>query len=226
MRSLLRARELGPGLADVDDLIGRILSERDVPDDCIAHLERAIWIAPSFVFARVDLARVHAYVRDWPRVDRVMEDLRAISPDHQALVGARMALWSNRREGIAPWAKIGHPGIDHYSDALFRVVHGTPVSAESWAGLVAIAKGAPPRSRPRRLFTQILTEMSCVLGRYDEAMTYLDESVAAGLVDIAWMRHCPLLDPLRERAPFAERVAEVAAAAEPATATYRAAMGG
>jgi hypothetical protein len=51
--------------------------------------------------------------------------------------------------------------------------------------------------RGRCFFAQIQCELGCMLGDHDGAIRFLARAVDAGLFDLQWLEHCPLLKPLR-----------------------------
>jgi serine/threonine-protein kinase len=69
------------------------------------------------------------------------------------------------------------------------------------------------RRRPI-FFRQMRAEMCAYSGDHDAALTALEEAAALGLIDLVWLDRCPLFEPLRVAARFAQVRAGVAARAE------------
>lgn len=76
--------------------------------------------------------------------------------------------------------------------------------------------------RLRRLWLQVITELHLIGDGRESALVALEESVDAGLLDLSWLRRCPLLDPLREDPRFIAGERAVAAATAPILAAYHA----
>jgi eukaryotic-like serine/threonine-protein kinase len=222
VRAVRLALERGPGHADAADQAGRLLCELDpVLDEATALLERAHWTNPRLPFTVVDLVRAYALRGEWPRVDELLGDPGAEQAPPLQVARARMALWrGDRMAGGA--ASV--PGVGRFAwatEAVTEVLErGTlsPGAAAAWrAGLTTFPAG----SRLRRLFAQIGAEAALRVGAIDEAWPFLDEAVAQGLIDTAWLERLPLLEPLRADPRFAAVRATVAPRGEPLLAAWR-----
>ena len=220
MRAVVRAKQFGPGVAEVDDFLGRMLAERDLIPEAITHLERAIWIHPGLHFARVDLARAHALLGHWERTTELLEGLRRESPQHFVLIAARMALWSGRLEWLDDATEVPNPAVEIFHRVTKRSLLRGSIEASDWAELERVVREVPAVSRPHRLFRQMEAELHCRFGSIDEAEIALRGSVAAGLSDLAWMRRCPVIASLRERAGWAEQLRIVEERGEEARRAY------
>ena len=79
--------------------------------------------------------------------------------------------------------------------------------------------GAARQGRARRFFYQMAAEQAAIAGHRDGVLELVQVAVQDGLLDLGWMNHLRLLDPLRGDAKFEElrkrvleRAARVAAA--------------
>ncbi len=222
IRALKRALVLSPSSADAHDLTGRILLEADQVADGVKHLERALWTDPHQRWARVDLIRAAALQADWTRARELA--VNGPGPEwlgHRSVHEARLWSWPG-----AP--KIDEPPVPVEADyrfgtliALFRGAR----DGRSWvttsrapgttrrngdvigsirAATASIMGVAPPRSRSRRFFTQLMAELAAITGHEDVALQFVEEAVNDGLLDLAWLNRLPLLEPLRGNARFEE----------------------
>jgi serine/threonine-protein kinase len=76
---------------------------------------------------------------------------------------------------------------------------------EAEAAVMSATLLAAPQS-PRALTSLciLLSELWLLLGRPERALEELDRASKAGLLDLLWLDHCPLLAPLRSAPEFAE----------------------
>jgi TolB-like protein/tRNA A-37 threonylcarbamoyl transferase component Bud32 len=222
IRSAMRAKQYGPSMADADDLIGRILAERDMDDVAKGHLERALWIDPSLLFPRIDLARLAALAGRYDEADRLLSELRSRSPQHHALIASRLAMWSGRLEWVEDYTTFSNPAITVFHERTVQAIRTRKLDDDAWRSMEVIIEGVPPVSRPRRLFRQMECELRSFVGDVDAAELALAKAVDAGLTDVPWIRRCPLIEPLRARPSFAEHATTVAARSRPAAEAYAA----
>jgi serine/threonine protein kinase/tetratricopeptide (TPR) repeat protein len=222
MRAVLKAKRYGPSVADADDFIGRMLAERDLLDPAKAHLERALWIDPGLHFARVDLLRMSALRGRIDDAERALAELYTESPSHYALVAARFSMWCGRPDWIRPVERSPNAAVGLYHQHTVNLLRTGTLDESAWRELEQMAQAVPAVSRPRRLFRQMECELRCVVGAADAAFVALEGAVDAGLADLAWMRRCPVIAPLRERPTFAPLEAVVRERGRPAADVYAA----
>ncbi len=202
MRAAMRAKQFGPSVGDVDDFIGRMLAERDLLPEAIAHLERALWIDPSLHFSRIDLARTNGLLGNWPRAGEILAELRARSPQHYALIGMRLALWSGNLEWLEDIVDLHNAAVRAFHRITYDSLRSGSLDEAAWAEVEKVIEGVPAVSRPARLFRQMDCELHCRFGYPEAAQIALERAVAAGLADLAWIRRCPVIAPLRLRPGF------------------------
>lgn len=220
MRAALRAKQYGPSVADADDLIGRILAERDMDAVAEEHLMRALWIDPGLNFARLDLARLATFAGRLDEATNVLAALRERSPHHHALIAPRLAMWTGRMDWIGDGLTFANPAISTFHDITLRAIRTRALDPTALVAVEQLIEAVPPVSRPRRLFRQMDCELRCYIGDLDGAEVALGQSVAAGLTDVPWIKRCPGIAALRERAFFAPLVEVVLARAKPAADAY------
>ncbi len=232
IRALKRALALSPSSSDAHDLTGRILLEADQVEDGVKHLGRALWTDPHQRWARVDLIRAAALQGDWPRARELA--VGGPGPEwygHRSVHEARLWSWPG-----APL--IDEPPVPKEADyrfgTLIELFRGAR-AGRSWvttsrapgmthrpadvigsirAATASIMGVAPPRSRSRRFFTQLMAELAAITGHEDVALEFVEEAVNEGLLDLAWLNRVPLLEPLRGNARFEALRQRVAKRAE------------
>ena len=223
MSSAVEARRHGPGMAEPDDQLGRFLAECDLLVDARLRLERAIWFDPTpGQFAHVDLSRIAAFEGRWDDVEALLEGMRTPNPVLYTLGVMRMRIWGADLELPPPLTNV--PRGLALSETILRLtnVHGR-VTAEFEDSVAELCGSVPSHSRPQRLWRQVEAECRASVGDLDGAARALRHTVDVGLRDLAWMRRCPAIAPLRERPDFAELEATVATRLAPRIAIYRAA---
>jgi serine/threonine-protein kinase len=218
-REVNDALRRAPSLPDVHDLCGRILVEVGRPEEGIAFLERAILLEPRMFRAKGDVIRVNALLGDWSRAAA----LNRSSPRDEAelnftwFLRARLAIW----RGDVAWAEGAKgelagmtfafaPTVAAICD-LIRSRELPPVLTEM---VDAMGKVTGRVRRRPIFFRQMRAEMCAYSGDRDAALIALEEAAALGLIDLVWLDRCPVLEPLRVEARFAQVRASVAARAE------------
>jgi serine/threonine-protein kinase len=222
--ALRRALEAAPSLAAAHDLAGRILVEVGVLGEGVSHLERASWLDPSAKATVVDLARGLLFQGAAARFEALLRSLKDDPAMISILAYTRLTMWKGERVHDAVACPPAGNALALFSlESMWRILDTGEVSADDAARLDEIIAGAPPGSRPRRLFLQLKVEQLCFAGRVDDADRALPDVVDAGLLDLAWMDRCPLLAPLRPLPAFAGLRARVADRAAPVIQAWRSA---
>jgi hypothetical protein len=221
-----RALRAGPSLASAHELAGRILLEVGLLPEGMAHLERAHWLDPSVKATVIELLRGHQLLGASARAARILRAIEADATPHMqsALGWVRAMLWKGEPfHGRVQRPLEGHPIAFESMDSMLRVLDTGRFEADDIARNDAMIAVAPPGSRSRRLFLQLKIEQLVFAGDLDAAEEVLPDAIEAGLLDVAWMDHCPLLAPLRERPAFAPMRDRVVSRAAPVAAAWRAA---
>ncbi len=203
---LKRALRAAPAAIDALDAVGRVLVEIGRLDDGVEHLKRvyihAFHRASYFSHARVlalagDLDGALEMMSEWPR------DVRDVVP-HLVSRG-RLVLWtldaSRARALLDELARRPLPTTNLLRP--LRMMLGVVLDRRMTDDLRAFLDDMLPlvqRTARRTCFNaQMRTEVECAVGAYDAALVSLRAGDAAGLIDIEWLKHCPLLAPLRAR---------------------------
>jgi serine/threonine-protein kinase len=218
--SVLRAVGAAPSLAEAHDLLGRLLIDMDLVDEARPYLQAASDLAPQLPWPVIELARLAAFERDYDRTEAILEGahVRLPSIDARAFYWARFAQWrgdpAHAREVAASFA------TDHPMTRLMFEVAVTGVLTEEQRA--AFRREATGGARYAIFMIQLAAEAAMRAGRQDVAFEEIERAVEAGLRDLAWVRRCPLLDPLRGHPRLAAAEARVAERVAPAIAAWRA----
>jgi len=196
LADLRRALSNGPSVARAHDLAARILTELDRHEEAAQHLKIALSIDSNLTYAHVDQIRIDALAGRWDDALSQLAELDGERREFALLVGLRLCLWLRRN--VLVGAPTGRNWIVDMTYELTREVIDTrELSPRFNEHLRGLLNNAPPVSRAMRLFRQIEAEFCLVAGDEARALEAVEASVRAGLEDLAWLRSCPLLDPLR-----------------------------
>jgi hypothetical protein len=159
--------------------------------------------------------RALALKGQWPAVEATLAGW-ATQPDNSNFywfMSARLAMW--RRD--AAWAArvrdavqaldfpLKQPVIDFSSLTITGEVNESLTTmAGSWGKMSSRAVRRP------LFFRQLSTEVFAFIGGLDSALDAIESAANIGLIDIAWVDHCPLLDPLRTTPRFTAARAKIA----------------
>ena len=218
--ALHRAVRNAPSLAGPHDLLGRILLEADLLGPAMRHLERAIWLDPNMMFAQLDMIRAHALRGEWSRVTDLFHLLRERAPYLHSVTCARFTLWHGAPVGDPLPVTNGNPHALRTAQIITAAAAGARITADDFAAMRHVA--AIANARLRRLWLQVITELHLIGDGRESALVALEESVDAGLLDLSWLRRCPLLASLRADPRFIAGERTVAAATAPILAAYHA----
>ena len=208
---VVRALSLSPLLPDAHQLRARLLSEVGPPREALEAAHRAMQLEPRFAHLRYDVqARARAMLGDWD-----LDDYGAPPEDKDLLniywiMAVRYTMW-RRDQASAERLMRALETLDTKS-----VLVGVFVS---WI----VDRKIPPSERHRidsrktseaisprlRIFwNQISTEVRayCNEDPFDDVKAAVD----LGLIDIAWMDKCPLLESARKHPEFADLREKVA----------------
>jgi eukaryotic-like serine/threonine-protein kinase len=220
---LARALVRAPMSAQSHELAGKILIEIEGAAQARQHYETARGLDPGrSLIIDNDLARLDALERKWADADRRVAQLMT-DPDTSLMqlghiANARLTAWRGRRDVLNETATTFLSRVSTNANAIFRVIieiqEKEQISEPIWT--MAVRAQLPP-NRPVRQFLmrlQIFCEIAALLNQTDYAMEALTRLTDMGLMDVAWMDNCPLLEKLVEQPGYAKlrrRVGERAA---------------
>jgi serine/threonine-protein kinase len=209
IRALKRALDLGPSSSDAHDLTGRILFEADLLEDAVVHSERALWLDPRQLRARVDLLRSAALTGDWAKAREVFDGGQ--DPEwlgYRIIQASRFWSWPGAPElETQPLPDDADPRFESVIQAYLRArecsrTGETLPLSEIRERMGAVISRAAPQSRARRLFLQMMAEQAAIAGHQEGAIDFIEAAVGDGLLDLAWMRRLRLFDPIRANPRF------------------------
>jgi serine/threonine-protein kinase len=223
-----------PMSAQAHETAGRILIEIGAVADGRHHLEIALALDPGrAALIGAELGRLDALHGDWAAADARCQQLLA-DPDPAvselaATLAYRLASWRGDRETTT--AAAGRfASRSQQASRLFALFQQAAVSgaidAAEWNALEHMFAR---RDRPHRMHVlglQLMAEQSLLLGHPDRALRALGKATDAGLIDITWLRCCPLFHPVTGDLRWRALCDEVARCAAAMLAAFRAAAGG
>ncbi len=218
-RALRRAVTHATGLAMAQALLGSLLLEAGALDDAIAHLEAAHQLDPSGSHY-TDLPRAYIYRDgDYERAYAIL----AAAPVHAGMLGfqtARLRMWQGELTELPPVGASAGPNEVRRNLEAMRQVYATGVFTDAdREELGALVRSLNVRRRAAN--AQFMAELLMFVGHPEDAMTYIEVAIDAGLQDRVWLERCPLLAPLRERPRFQELATLVGNRADAVIAAVR-----
>jgi len=202
-----RALELVPTLPFAHQYLGALQIEAGREREGRERLHLALELDPSLNAARFSLARLEALRERWNDYRAHMDVLsESFGGPTLPLCGLqfRVALWRGERAEAARWrratAELPMP-VGARTAELFAVGLGENPAAVAEATADAMA-GPTSNQRFATLILQIATEVLAAAGHQERALTMLERAADRALVDIVWLRLCPLLAPLHDEPRF------------------------
>jgi tetratricopeptide (TPR) repeat protein len=232
---LARALVRAPMSAQSHELAGKILIEIEGAAQARQHYETARGLDPGRThIIDNDLARLDALERKWTDADRRVAMLMTDPDTSIAQLGhitnARLSAWRGRRDVLNETATTFLSRVSTNANSIFRVIvsiqRDNTISEEIWERAVrtSLRPHEPVRQFLMRL--QIFCEVAALLDERERAVEALTRATDLGLMDVAWMDNCPLLEKLVEvpaymklRRRVGDKAARVLAAFRGATAT-------
>ena len=205
VREVRRALRLSPALADAHELLGRILAETGPARLAEAHLTSAARLDPLLYHARWTSARLAALAGFWSEAEAIVDaTIEENAMSGGWLYAARLAFWRGDAEHAA--ALLARPALSAPGNDVARriVAHVAGVESLDVDRLFDASLGSTHASGRSYVFLhQARGEFLIGTGRLDEGLASLERAAAGGLLDLVWLDHCHVLDPVRKDARFA-----------------------
>jgi eukaryotic-like serine/threonine-protein kinase len=218
--SLRQALRIAPTYAAAHEYLGRLQIEAGRPEHGVAHLELAFELDPGLAFSIADIARYRALRGDREGFDTHLQRFIAATGRSNdvpvTMLEIRAASWFNDPERIErARSRLVDNVPDGYALASFaRMLTDIHVSEQQMRDSVEPVLAAAKNPRFAALIHQLGTESAMAHGFRELALEHLQRAADGVLVDLDWLEHCPLLEPLRERAEFEDVRAKVRRRAE------------
>lgn len=214
LEALAAALERVPDFFEAHELRGRILAEIGPLDTAIRHLERAVSLHPHLYRARWDLARAYALQGEWQHTDALLD--KPVDPGTPTRLRfanrSRLDMWRDTpkwtNEPVVDSLREGSD-IEVLTWIMRSAARGQGIDKEVIRRLDSGLDEAGGDSRYRTLQYQFYTEIAARVGMRREAIRYLGHAVDCGLVDINWLRRCPLMTELEHESEYHNAVATV-----------------
>lgn len=202
VRELKDALSRAPGLAEAHEMLARILSEVGLADAARAGFEKALTLDPYLHFSHLEVARAHALLGRWDEVHAAIDRVT----DAPTMVGVfyrvRMAVWQRDKEQcVRLLPALIAANEDATPVKVFARAAASGTLTDDLLGTLD-ESGNQGGMRYRIYWRQLTAELCLHVGRPNLALSYIRRSIDTGLIDIAWMDRCPLLEPLRGSPEF------------------------
>ena len=206
--TLVRAVAASPGNSQIHHLLGALALECGDLGLARRHLDVALAIDPSNQEARSDRSRWSAYTGDWSGLVRDLD-----STHHGGWRAATAASMLYRYHLWSPEVEIRPPPEEVVQEAVQKApwfsefLQLAQLVAERrkdhpWVALAMRTLQSAPNPRMRVVRSQYAAEACLALDEPGLALLHVEHAVRAGLLDLQWLDHCPLLAPLRTREDY------------------------
>lgn len=212
--ALAVALEMAPTCADAHVGLGQLQVRSGRPKEGLRRLRLALELDPGLAFGRLHLARHAALNGDREGYERHMIDLgSANDPKQMPILATRMraALYFGDLDELGRLA-LEAEGVDGPHGVLAAQIGRYALGdtdLEAFDALAGYALEMIRNARMRGVVDQMLAEVHAKRRATDRALRAIDSCVAAGLVDVEWLRGCPALEPLRGHREYEAHLAAV-----------------
>ena len=198
--TLATALVRAPMSAQAHESAGRILIELDATAEGRYHLETALALDPGRASViGADLGRLDALQGDWEgalaRCRQLLADPDPSVAQLGAVLEARLSSWRRDRQAALTAATRFASRIEPAARlvAFFERAWRTgDFDAAQWSALEQALTRPDRPMRSQLMSLQLMTELSLLLDQHDLAFRALGRASDAGLIDVTWLRGCPL----------------------------------
>ncbi len=217
--ALLRA----PMFGQAHEITARILGEVGTMAEARHHFATAGGLDPGRAFlVNADLARLDAlegnFVAADARVTALMNDADPPVAEIGRMFHARLAGWRRQRDTLLETDLLFPRWLGPEAATVIELLRAALVAPTSdlpaWRNLASRTVNPNRALRPQLFAVQLLAEGAAFLRRDALAIDSIDQATRLGLIDIVWVDHCPLFEPLRGLPAFREVRDRVASRAE------------
>ena len=219
---LAKALVRAPMSAQTHELAGKILIEIEGASAARQHFETARGLDPGRAqIIESDLARLDALERRWPECDaRIAKLLADPDPAIQQIGGianARMMAWRSDADTVIKSQEQIFERISQTAGTIFRFVGAIKekggIDRENFDKLVNHPHDPDTPVRQMLIRLQVFCEIALLFNEKDMALDALDRAVELGLMDVAWIDGCPLIEKLVAKSRYPDIRRRIAARA-------------
>ncbi|NOU29684.1 MAG: protein kinase [Polyangiaceae bacterium] len=216
-RALDEALRRSPSLAVAHADLGQLACETGHTEEGLRRVAVALRLAPNLSTAHMERARTEALVGDRASAEAfIAQATERLGPFTLMVLRIRLPFWWHDRAAAGSMAALlernptgalwdlALPMLKSY--AAGGEVEGANEIFESLTAM----RVAP---RQRCVMHEIAAEYFASSDRFDEVLAHVEAAAALPFIDLLWLDHCPLLEPVRKTARMAEARAVVAARA-------------
>ena len=218
--ALRLALSIAPTYAAAHGYLGQMQLEGGRTNEGIAHLEQALDLDPSLVFALPSIARWHALRGDLESFDHWSGRYYEADPRPTdipvRMMEARVAAWygrDDRKPTIA--AALGK--LMPVSSTVFsfaETLWSTEITADDLRGRVDRMLPFVPNPQFRGSMLQVAVESAMLHGHRSLALDFMQAAAAGTLADLDWLERCTVLAPLHGEAVYRGTIMTVQARVE------------
>ncbi len=201
VRAFEEATQRSPRLAEPHAWLGRLLFESGRVDEGERRIEHALKLDPESVQAIGERIRIWGLTG---RHEKAVATVEAMPSLGSVYLRSRLAFWHRDRALAASTAQIiadnpessGELTLRYFAPVLLGIVAGDVPTEPARACAAAMARGRASGS-----MQAVTLDLLLVAGLHEEALELLAAN-ATELLDLGWMDHCPLTEPIRDDARF------------------------
>jgi tetratricopeptide (TPR) repeat protein len=207
IKELERALAIAPSYPDAHEYLAMFECEAGRPERGVPRARLALELDPSLTNAAYVLARAHAYRGDWEASLRQLDQVdQLLPPNAIGPVQTRLRMLAWKRDFPAIERILADQIAFCPAPGFIRLVGETILGKRPLADALAAHTAIIAKRKNRRFISytfQVTAEIQALRGDIDGALESVRTSVDAVLIDVEWMRSCPLLEPLRSTSAFA-----------------------
>ena len=219
-----------PMSAYAHELAGRISVEVESLEAARHHFETAVGLDPGRALVIThDLGRLEALAGQWDSADMRAQALLD-DPDPSMVqlgwvLSARLAAWRGRPDAMMGAAQHFIPrmgeGASNILGFMIEIAKTGTIETTTWQRFLAMYEGSDQPTRQQLMGLQLLTEGAMIYDCHDIALDTLTIAAQRGLMDIVWLDHVPLFEPVHKQPRYIAARDRVAARAARVLSAFR-----
>lgn len=196
------ALKAAPGLADPYELAGRLLTEAGDTERGLQMFETALMLDPTQQHILSSQARTRALAGQVKEALAILDGMPEL-PELQGFKWtniARITGWHRLSSRVPEIIERLKPQTFHLAPVvieMLRLYGAREIPSPVMNYLVDFATNPKSTARMRALGCQLVLEAHAQVYQFDECWPWLAVADKEQLLDLHWLEHCPLLQPLR-----------------------------